>query len=94
MLNICSFRSVAVNIMDKLQFLIIIVAVLLPDLCNVLLCTNFRIYLSSLSILNVAAVRRIRLSIINTITLRQFLGTRIHHRAKLCLTVPNFIQIG
>ena len=36
--------------MDKLQFLIFIFVVLLPNLCNVLLC-NYRIYLSSFSIL-------------------------------------------
>jgi len=49
--DFCSFWSVAINIMDKLQFLIFIFAVLLPNLCNVLLC-NYRIYLSSLSMLN------------------------------------------
>ena len=82
--DFCGFWSVAVNIMDKLQFLIFIFAVLLPNLCNVLLC-NYRTYLSSLglSILSTAAVRHTRLSKIKTLTLRQVLGANyMHHRAK------------
>jgi len=47
--------------MDKLQFLALIFAVLLSKLCNVLLC-NYKIYLSSFSILELAALRHIRLS--------------------------------
>jgi len=72
------FCSVAVNTMDKLQFLIfrLYFAVLLPSLCNVLLC-NY-----SLSVLNIAAARHIKQSKIKTLTLRQVLGTIIHHRAK------------
>ena len=54
--------------MDKLQFLIFIFAVLLPNLCNVLLC-NYRIYLSNSSILSIAAVRHTRQSKIETLTL-------------------------
>ena len=46
---------------DKLQFLALIFAVLLSKLCNVLLC-NYKIYLSSFSILELAALRHIRLS--------------------------------
>ena len=41
--------------MDKLQFFIFLLAVLLANLCNLLLC-NYRIYFSSFSILNIAAV--------------------------------------
>ena len=66
--------------MDKLQFLIFTM-ILLPNLCNVLLC-NYRIYLSSLSMLNIVAVRHIRLSKIRTLTLRQVLRTNMHHRTK------------
>jgi len=55
---------------------------------NVSLC-NYRIYLSSFSILNIAAVRQI-LSKIKTLTLRQVLET-----IGLCITsVPNFTTIS
>jgi len=43
------FWSVAVNTMDKLQFLVLIFAVLLSKLCNVSLC-NYTVYLNSFSI--------------------------------------------
>ena len=43
------FWSVAVNTMDKLQFLVLIFAVLLSKLCNVLLC-NYTVSLNSFSI--------------------------------------------
>ena len=53
----------------------------MPNLDNVLLC-NYRIYLSSLSMLNTAAVRQTRLSKIKTLTLRQVLGANMHHHTK------------
>jgi len=52
----CSFWSVVVNTIHKLQFLILIVAVLLSELCNMSLY-NYKIYLSSFSILKIAALR-------------------------------------
>jgi len=54
---VCGFWSIAVNIMEKLQFLIFIFAVLVPR--NVLSC-NYRIYLTSFSILKIAAVRHMQ----------------------------------
>jgi len=67
--------------MDKVQFLIFIFAALLPYLCSVLLCNN-RIYSSSLSMLNTAAVSHTTLSKIKTLTFSQVLGINMHHRAK------------
>ena len=67
--------------MDKLQFLVLIFAVLMSKLCSVSLC-NYRIYLSGFSILKLSAVHHIRLSKIKILTLRQALGTNMHHRAK------------
>jgi len=64
--------------MDKLQFLIFMFAVLLSKLCSVSLC-NYRIYFSSFSILKISAIR---LSKIKILTLRQALGTNMHHCAK------------
>jgi len=93
MLNICSFRSVAVNIMDKLQFLIIIVAVLLPDLCNVLL-SNYRIYLSSISILKIVAVCRGLLSKVKTLILRLVMWTNMFHCAKFHQKSSNSCREG
>jgi len=52
----CSFWSVAVNTIHKLQFLVLIFAVLLSELCNMSLY-NYKIYLSSFSILKIAALR-------------------------------------
>ena len=77
--------------MDKPKFLIFIFAVLLSNLCNVLLC-NYRIYLGSLSMLNIAAVRHIRLSKIKTLTLCQVLGTNMHHCAKFCPKMVEHLQ--
>jgi len=48
---------------------------------------NYKIYLSSFSILKIGAVRHIRLSKLKNLTLRQMLGP-------ICITVPNFIKIG
>jgi len=42
------------------------------------------IYLSSLSILKIVAVCHVRLLKIHTLTLRQVLGTNMHHRTKFC----------
>jgi len=56
-------------------------AVLLPNLCNMSLC-NYRIYLSSFSILKIAAVRHMTLSKIKSLTLHEVLETRMHNRAK------------
>jgi len=67
--------------MDKLQFFIFMFAVLLSKLCSVSLC-NYRLYFSSFSILKISAVRHIRLSKIKILTLRQALGTNMHHCAK------------
>jgi len=45
----CGFLSVAVNTVDKLQFSVLIFAVLLSKLRNVSLC-NYTVYLNSFSI--------------------------------------------
>jgi len=71
--------------MDKLQFLVQIFAVLLSKLCNVLLC---KIYLSSFSILKIAALRYIRLTKIKKKELY------IRRWGPACIIVPNFIKIG
>ena len=63
-----------------LHFLILMLAVLLPHLCNVLLC-NYRIYLSSFSILKIPVLHT-RLQEIKTLTLRQVLETNMHRHAK------------
>ena len=52
--------------MDKLQFIVLIFAVLLSKLCNVLLC-KYKVYLSSFSILQMAAICHIRLSKIKSL---------------------------
>jgi len=39
----CGFRSVAVNTVDKLQFLVLLFAVLLSKFCNVSLC-SYKVY--------------------------------------------------
>jgi len=47
--DFCGFWPIAINMVDKLQFLVLIFAVLLSKLCNVSLC-NYKVYLSSFSI--------------------------------------------
>jgi len=47
------------------------------------------IYLSSLSILKIVAVCHVRLLKIHTLTLRQVLGTNMHHRTKFCKDQSN-----
>jgi len=68
--------------MDRVQFLIFVFAVLLPNLCNALLC-NYRISLLntfSFSILEIAAVSHIRLSKFKLkLTFRQVLRTNMRH---------------
>jgi len=76
--------------MDKLQFLIFIFAVLLPDLYGVLLC-NYRIYLSSLSMLNTVAFCHIRLSKIKTLTLHQVLASPCQILSKNCRTFAEIL---
>ena len=80
--DFCGFWFVAVNTVDKLQFLICTFSVLLSKLCNVSLCNYiYWIYLSSFLILETATVcRHIRLSKIKT--LHQVPGTNMHQRAK------------
>ena len=75
-----------VNVMLSNMTFLIIFAVLLSTLCNVILC-NYKIYLSSFSILKVAAVRHIRLSKIKNLNFTSALGTNV-------LSVPNFVNIG
>jgi len=47
--------------MDKLQFLVLIFAVLLSKLCTVLL-GNYKIYFSRFSILKIVVLHHVRLS--------------------------------
>jgi len=54
--DFCCFWSVAVNTMNKLQCLIFMFAVLLPNLCNVSF-SNTRKFWSNYSIFTIAAVR-------------------------------------
>ena len=51
----------------------------------VMCCCVITEYISAVffSILKIAAVRRIRLSKIKTLTLRQVVGTNVHRRAKI-----------
>ena len=79
--DFCGFWFVAVNTVDKLQFLICTFSVLLSKLCNVSLCNYiYWIYLSSFLILETATVCHIRLSKIKT--LHQVPGTNMHQSAK------------
>ena len=74
--------------MAKLQFLVLIFAVLWSKLCNVLLC-NYKIYLSSFSILKIAAFRDIRLSKISNLNCTSGAGYQ-----NASITMPNFTKIG
>ena len=76
-----------VNVMLSNMTFLIIFAVLLSTLCNVILC-NYKIYLSSFSILKIPALRHLRMSKVNKIELYvRLLGL-------MCIIVPNFIKIG
>ena len=65
--DFCCFRSVAVNTADKLQFLIFIFAVFMPNLCN---CVITEYIKAVFSIVNIAVFRDIGLK------------TGMDHRAK------------
>ena len=73
--------------MDKLQFLVLIFAVLLSKLCNVSLC-NYTVCLNSFSIRYIAAICRIRLSKIKNLKFTPGSG------GPTCITVPNLIKIS
>ena len=86
--DFCVFWSVAVNTVDKLQFLVLIFAVLLSKLCNALLWNN-EIYLSIFSILKIAALRHIKLSKIKKLNFTSGSGDQC---ASLCQTSSKSIK--
>jgi len=77
--------------MEKLQFLIMIFAVLLPNLCNVLLF-NYVIYLSSLSILNIATVRHIRWSKIKNVNFTSGAGDQQASSCQILSKTVKYLQ--
>ena len=82
----CGFWSVAVNTVDKLQFLVLIglFAVLLSKLCNVLLC-SYEIYLSKFFDSQDSDFPTHKMIRLSKITRRW---------GPICITVPNFMKIG